>query len=193
MHRLMLSACLKCPSSTLTSHLPPRLLFCSACSAASLQDHHCASPPSLSRNAHDLLKNPQYCTPSRLCSASALMSIISRSLPQLLGGNCTFVIGYDTCLRLLQSKYYLDSTLDSALHSLQASRISISFGCRRALVCDACDAGCRLQFQGRWACGECICIIICDRAAQIGRRSKQVLEVGAPAAHDTCVRRCHVL
>ncbi len=49
--------------------------------------------------------------------------MVSRFVLQLMGGNCTFVIGYDTCLRLLQSKYYSDSTPDSALMQLQASSI----------------------------------------------------------------------
>jgi hypothetical protein len=74
-------------------------------------------------------------------------------LPQLLGGNCTFVIGYDTCLRLLQSKYYSDSSVHAALSRLQARldvhRFAATASVRVTHLIQA--AGCSFKVAGRVA------------------------------------------
>lgn len=72
--------------------------------------------------------------------------------PQLLRGNCSFVIGYDTCLRLLQSKYYSDSTPESALAHLQASPTSPLFRLATVFLMHGMQAsGCSFKVAGRVA------------------------------------------
>lgn len=114
-------------------------------------------------------------------------------LPQLLGGNCTFVVGYDTCLRLLQSKYYSDSSVHAALSRLQARPFVHRFAAHCKRACDASASGRWLFLQSRRARDRCVLNRLWCRAIRLCRQSRPFPPARTLAASHTavCCRAVH--